>query len=110
MADSFLTPHTHLVNLSLKNGVFPIKWKEALIRPLLKKAGLNLMHNNYRPVSNLSFLSKVVEKAVLIQFNIHCDQNMLLPVYQSAYRKGHSCETAIVKLSMISYGTWKGED
>ena len=44
---------------------------------------------NYRPVSNLSFLSKVLEKAVLKQF----------PEYQSAYRQGFSCKTALVKLT-----------
>ncbi|XP_052788755.1 uncharacterized protein LOC128223518 [Mya arenaria] len=56
---------TRIVNLSLADGVFPSNWKQAIVRPLLKKAGLELHLSNYRPVSNLSFLSKVIEKAAL---------------------------------------------
>ena len=54
--------------------------------------------SNYRPVSNLSFFSKVLEKAALAQFNEHCAKNDFMPDYQSAYRAGYSCETALVKL------------
>ena len=50
------------------------------------------------PVGNLSFLSKVVEKCALKQFTKHCDENGLLPTYQSAYRKNYSCKNALVKL------------
>ena len=57
----------------------------AIIWPLLKKAGLALILSNFHPVSNLSFLSKVVECAVLKQFNEHCTRNDLIPDYQSAY-------------------------
>ena len=60
--DRILTPITHLVNTSLQKGIFSPSWKEAIIRPLIKKAGLDLVYKNFRPVSNLSFLSKVVEK------------------------------------------------
>ena len=52
----------------------------------------------YRPVSNLSLLSRVLEKIVLNQFNEHCEKHNLLPDYQSAYRKNYSCETASVKI------------
>ena len=54
--------------------------------------------SNYRPVSNLSFISKVIEKATLMQFTEHCDENKLLSAYQSTYRKNHSCKTSLVKL------------
>jgi len=63
---------------------------------MIKKLGLDLTYSNYRPVSNLNFLSKVLEKAALLQFFEHT--NHLLPEYQSAYRANHSCETALVKL------------
>ena len=96
---SILVPITHLINMSLKSGEFSLKWKEAIIRPLLKKSGLDCILNNYRPVSNLPFLSKVIEKAVLLQFGEHCDNNKLMAEYQSAYRPYHSCETAVVKLT-----------
>ena len=55
---------TKLVNFSLEQG-FASDWKLAIIRPLPKKIGLELIFKNYRPVSNLFFLSKVVEKATL---------------------------------------------
>ena len=89
---------TSIINLSLTEGVFPNEWKSAIVRPLLKKQGLEHTVKNYRPVSNLPFMSKVVEKCMLNQFNDHCQDNHLLPDYQSAYRKNFSCETALVKL------------
>ena len=89
---------TRIMNLSLQNGLFVSSWKTAVVRPLLKKAGLQLIHSNYRPVSNLNFLSKVLEKLVLYQFNDHCAKFHLYPDYQSAYRKYFSCETALLKI------------
>ena len=67
--DKLLPTITKLVNLSLSNGVFPTHWKQAMVRPLLKKSGLELQLSNYRPVSNLSFLSKLIEKAVLFRLS-----------------------------------------
>ena len=58
----------------------------------------SLGNSNYGPVSNLCFISKVVEKVTLDQFNNHCQEYNLVPEYQSAYRKKHSCETSLVKL------------
>lgn len=52
---------TNIVNISLETGQFYSGWKVAVVQPLLKKPGLDLVHKNYRPVSNLSFLSKVIE-------------------------------------------------
>jgi hypothetical protein len=85
---------TRIINLSLEHGVFAENWKTSIIRPLLKKQGLELVTSNYRPVSNLPFLSKVLEKAALQQFVSYSDNNHLMPDYQSAYRKFFSCETA----------------
>ena len=96
---SILPLVTRLVNTSLKEGLFVETWKLAIVRPLLKKIGLDLIGKNYRPVSNLPFLSKVLEKAALDQFIAHCDNHSLLPDYQSAYRKHYSCETALIKLT-----------
>lgn len=96
--DVLISPITDLVNISLSQGVFATEWKEAIIRPLLKKAGMELICKNYRPVSNLPFLSKLVEKAVLQQTNLHCETNAPLPDYQSAYRPGFSCETALANI------------
>ena len=64
-----LLPHiTHVMNTSLSSGHFPPIFKSAIVRPLLKKPSLDQnCLKNYRPVSNLSFLSKVLEKIVLSQ-------------------------------------------
>ena len=63
-----------------------------------KKVGLELICKNYRPVSSLSFLSKILEKCVLLQLNTNCMENRLLPGYQSAYREHFWFETTLVKL------------
>ena len=89
---------TKIVNISLTQGIFSDDWKVAIVRPLLKKVGLALMNKNYCPVSNLSFLSKLVEKCVLQQFNAHCERYGLIPDFQYAYRKGYSTETCLMKL------------
>ena len=89
---------TELINLSLTKGIFVEDWKLATIRPLLKKIGHDLTVGNYHPVSNLTFLSKLLEMCALTQFSKHCDNNHLIPDYQSAYRQGYSCETALLKL------------
>ena len=59
--DSFIPVLTKIVNLSLKTGVFAEDWKTAILRPLLKKSGLDLIHSNYRPGCNLPFISKLLE-------------------------------------------------
>ena len=96
--DELLPIITKLANLSLKQGIFPSKWKQAIVRPLLKKVGLELEFANYRPVSKLSFLSKLIEKSVLYRLNVHVNDNDLLPKNQSAYRRFHSCESALLRL------------
>ena len=96
---SVIEPITNIVNTSLQQGIFSKHWKVAVIRPLLKKTGLELITSNYRPVSNLTFLSKVVEKAALNQLVAHFDNNNLMPDYQLAYRVNQSCEMAILKSS-----------
>ena len=65
--DVLMPVTTGIVNLSLKSGSMPAKLKEAVLKPLLKKRNLDQTEfKNYRPISNLSFLSKVIEKAVAL--------------------------------------------
>ena len=96
--DVLLPVVTTMINLSLKDGFFPDKWKEALVKPILKKPNADLEFKNFRPVSNLSFLSKLTEKAVSHQMVHHMTTHDLMPVFQSAYREGHSTETALIKI------------
>ena len=93
-----IKPITKIINTSLELGVFACQWKVAIVKPLLKKIGLELITSNYRLVSNLSFLRKVLERCVVNQFTAHCDVNNLLPGYLSAYRRNYSCETALIKI------------
>ena len=61
--DILVTPIVSIVNLSLSEGCFPTHFKSALVSPLLTKPTLSREDvKNYRPVSNLSFLSKIIEK------------------------------------------------
>lgn len=90
---------TAIVNVSFRDDRVPDAFKCAQIKPLLKKAGLdpNTL-KNYRPVSNLPFLSKVLEKAVDTRIEQHLVSNHLHEEHQSAYRKSHSTETALLKV------------
>ena len=65
--DTLLPVITKIINLSLQNGIFADQWKCALVHPLLKKFGLEPIFQNFRPVSNLQYISKLPEKAVFIQ-------------------------------------------
>ena len=79
--DSILPAITNLVNMSLQDGVFASGWKTSIIRPLLKKPNLDLISSNYCLVSNLSFLSKLLEKCAMDHVNEHCNLHKLLPDY-----------------------------
>ena len=88
-----------IINGALQSGNFLKALKAALVKPNLKKENLDSdIYGNYRPVSNISFLSKVLENCILLQITKHLDENNLWSKYQSAYRKFHSCETAIAKI------------
>ena len=64
-----------MVNISLKHGYFADEWKKALVHPLLKNSGLQLINKNFRPVSNLQFTCKRTEKAVAVQLQEHMGVN-----------------------------------
>jgi len=84
--DLLLPYVTRTVNASLSQGRLPDSQKHAVVFPLLKKSGLDTSDmTNYRPVSNLTFLSKLVERAVTKQLNNYLTANDLLPRHQSAY-------------------------
>ena len=90
---------TQIVNMSLTNAEFCKCWKVAVVKPLLKKPGLDLISKNYRPILNLPFISKLVEKCTLKQLIELCKNHKLLPDFQSAYRKNYSTETSLIRLT-----------
>ena len=67
--------------------------------PLIKKPRLDQeILKKYRPVSNLSFLSKVIEKVKSVRILKHIEANDIIDNFQSAYKSGHSCETALIRV------------
>jgi hypothetical protein len=98
-ADNLVPLITCIINASLNSGIVPPQLKKAVVVPILKKQGhdFNIL-KNFRPISNLPFISKILEKVVLRQLQQHLCNNNLLEINQSAYRKGHSVETAVLSV------------
>ena len=91
---------SHLANLSFTQATFPSKFKLALISPLLKKPGLPKSDlANFRPISNLNTIGKILERLALSRFFPHVSKSPSFSPLQSAYRKFHSTETALLKLT-----------
>jgi len=97
---SMLAPSiTGIINMSLTTTTFPDRMKTAIVRPLLKKSTLDPeQFSNYRPVSNLSFLSKVLERIVSARITKHMATHDLHEPTQSAYRQYHGTETTLVRV------------
>ena len=87
-----------MVNLSISTSTVPALFKEAIVTPILKKANADLEYKNYRPISNLSFISKLCEKAISIQMKNYIESNHLGEPLQSAYTHLHSTQTALIKV------------
>ena len=88
---------TNIVNLSLSSGEFHPTLKQSTISPLLKKPNLDKDQlSNYRPISNLSLISKIIERVVKSRLTEHLTSNNLLNPHQSAYIQHHSTETALL--------------
>ena len=87
------------MNLCFSSGVFPTACKSSIIFPFIKKQGLDPeILKNYRPVANLSFISKIIEKAIATKIHDHLINNDIVDNFQSAYKAGHSCETALLRV------------
>jgi hypothetical protein len=91
---------TEIVNDSLDSGIFPCSLKRSIVTPVLKKIGLDAeVLSNFRPVSNLDLLSKIIENVVAQQLSRHLDSSSCLHPCQSAYRRFHSTETALLRVT-----------
>ena len=121
LADELEPFITVLFNKSISDGYFPRNFRVAEITPIFKKTSLDscvitnyrprsnlsflskmldsCVITNYRPISNLSFLSKMLERVINNQLLVHFGENNALPESQSAYRASHSTETALLKIT-----------
>ena len=96
--DVLLPVLTKMINLSLQSGCFADRWKHADVHPKLKKPKAEVIFPNLRPISNLTFVSKLTECAAFSQTHNHLTIHDLYPKAQSSYRECHSTETALLRI------------
>ena len=95
--DILITPITSIINGSLEQGKCPNFFKQAHVTAILKKSSLDKeIFKHYRPVSNLNFISKILERVVAVQLHTHLDEADLMTA--SAYRKHHSTKSALLNI------------
>jgi hypothetical protein len=100
LLDILLPVITRLINSSLSEGKFPVSFKKARVVPLIKKSNADRDSlKNYRPISNLSFVSKITERIVASALQKYLEDNELYANRQSAYRTCHSTETALLRVN-----------
>ena len=99
LIDDLLPFIFHMCSSSISGGFLPESQKFALVTPVIKKQSLDPDEpKNYRPISNLTLISKVIERLVCRQISDHLKRCELMPVLQSAYRSGHSTESCLLKV------------
>ena len=89
---------TCIITISLLSGEFSKNLKDALLKPLIKKMGLELFFKSFQPVSNLLHVSKLVERFAADRLVEHVTQNEFSEKFHSAYRASHSTKTALIHL------------
>ena len=97
--DVLLPVIMNMINLSFESGEFASDWKEASLKLLLKKCGLDIAFNNFHPVSNLPYVSKLSEKTAANQLIDHMTTNDLHMPLQSTYKQNHGTESALLKVN-----------
>ena len=94
---SFILPLTHIMNLSLSTGIFPLELKVARVIPIFKSGETNVF-TNYRPVSVLPLFSKVLERLMYTRLLDFINKNDILYKYQFGFRSNHSPNLALIVL------------
>jgi hypothetical protein len=95
----FIPVLTNIINVSFATGVFPDSLKDAVISPIIEKQTLdpNIL-KNYRPVSNIKVVVKIMEMAAASRLTNHININNMSEPFQSAYKPVHSTETALLRV------------
>lgn len=96
-ANIIAKPLAYIINLTISTGEIPMEWKEAKVTPVFK-SGKRSEENNYRPISVLPLISKIMERSIQVQLVAFLTENNVLSTYQSGFRKKHSTETAVIYL------------
>lgn len=96
-ADFLKIPVTFLVNMSISENTVPEAMKIARVKPLYKKNS-NLDVGNYRPVSILSIVSKILERSIYVQLESYLVENNIIYEYQSGFRSSYSTDTCLIHL------------
>ena len=98
MSKTFLVPAiTHIINLSIETETFPTEWKVAKVIPLHKKKDV-LNPENYRPVSLLPIVSKILERVIYVQLLTYFEENKLIHPSHHGFRASHSTSTALLQM------------
>ena len=88
-----------ITNLSLETSYVPLSLKKAVLHPTLKNSAADYEEfSNFRPISNLKFISKMIKRVVAIRLLDYFRCNGLEELYQSAYKQFHSCKTALIRV------------
>ena len=85
-----------IFNSSLTQAVFPNQWKLSNVCPIWKNKGSKSDPSNYRPISIIPILGRVLEKAVASQLSVFCQTNNVIPPQQFGFRKHSSCESTLL--------------
>ena len=94
-ASAIAKPIAYLINLTIRSGEIPSEWKEAKVTPTFKSGKRN-EENNYRPISVLPLISKIMERTIQVKLVAFLKENDVLSLYQSGFRRNHSTETAVI--------------
>lgn len=99
MAEYIALPVCHILNCSIREGVFPHAWRVAKVIPIIKDSKSAFNGSNCRPISILPVLSKILERIIFDQILTYFTKNGLDSKHQHAYKAGHSTATALAHMT-----------
>ena len=113
LASSLAHNLTLIFNSSISSSTFPLVWKQSNICPVWKGKGSRSEPSNYRPISVISVVARVFEKALARQLQEYCDHKCIIPKEQFGFRRNSSCEAALLSameswLSSVDAGNFVG--